>query len=70
MERTKIIVRTNANENSIKFDKDFDAYRVSVKSSPEKGKANSELEKFLTKHFKRKVKIISGFKAKRKIIEF
>ena len=70
MERTKIIVRTNANENSIKFDKDFDAYRVSVKSSPEKGKANSELEKFLTKHFKRKVKINAGFKAKRKIIEF
>ena len=65
----KIIVKTNANKNSIKFDENYNAYRVEVKSKPIKGEANKEIEKFLTKHFKKKVKIISGFKNNRKIID-
>jgi uncharacterized protein (TIGR00251 family) len=66
----KIIVKTNASENSIKFDENLKVYRVSVKAKPENGKANLEIEKFLSKHFKKKVKIKSGFKSKRKTIGF
>lgn len=42
---------------------------VSLKSLPEDGKANEELIKVLRKHFKRNVKIKSGFTSRRKIIE-
>ena len=44
-------------------------YKVFLKKSPEDNKANIELEKFLTKHLKSKVKIIKGFTSKNKIVE-
>ncbi|MAG77832.1 hypothetical protein CL616_00540 [archaeon] len=43
---------------------------VYLKSQPEKGKANLELLKILKKHFKRDIRIKSGFNSKEKIIEF
>ncbi|MBT4334305.1 YggU family protein [archaeon] len=65
-----IIVKTNTPKNEIlSFDEVRQAYKVNIKASPEKGKANLEIEKFLTKHFKKKIKIISGFKSKKKLIE-
>jgi|TARA_Y100000310_G_C20465610_1_gene707501 uncharacterized protein (TIGR00251 family) len=66
----KILVKANAKENSIKFDENLNVYRVSVRAKPENGKANLEIIKFLSKHYKKKVKIKSGFKSKRKTIEF
>ena len=42
---------------------------VRVKEAPEKGKANKSVIKLLEKHFKKGVKIISGEKSRRKIIE-
>ena len=38
-------------------------------AKPEGGKANLEVEKFLTKLLKKKVKVVGGFKSKEKYIE-
>lgn len=43
---------------------------VYLKSPPENNKANIELLKLLKKHFKKEIKIKSGFSSKNKIIEF
>lgn len=67
--RFKIIVKANFNKNDIYFDENFDAYRVFVKSKPKEGEANREVEKFLSKHFKKKARIVAGFKSNRKVIE-
>lgn len=64
-------------EVEVKFHKDFvkvegNRIIVGLTSKPEKGKANSELIKKLAKHFgvpSSQVKIISGLKSKRKIVE-
>ena len=46
-----------------------DPFVVKLKSSADKGKANSELLKVLEKHFGRKVRITSGFSGRKKIVE-
>ena len=45
------------------------SYKIFLKKSPEENKANRELTKFLRKHFKKKVTIISGFTSKNKVVE-
>jgi len=45
------------------------AYRLNIKASPEKGEANKEIVKFLSKLLKKQVRIVSGLKSKEKIIE-
>ena len=42
---------------------------LAVKSPPQDNKANLEIIKFLSKHFKQKIKIIKGLKSKNKIID-
>lgn len=70
MERIKIIVKTNAGKNEIlKFDEEKKAYRVNVKTIPEKGKANLEIIKLFHKKLKKQVKMVSGFKSKEKVLE-
>ena len=44
-------------------------YKVFLKKSPESGKANLELEKLLSKHFGKEVKIIKGASSRKKLIE-
>lgn len=64
-------------EVEVKFHKDFieiDGNRILVglTSKPERGEANRELVRKLAKHFKvstAQVKIVSGLKSKRKIVE-
>jgi len=64
-------------EVTVKFHKDFvkvngNKIIVGLTSKPEKGKANLELVKKLAKHFgvpSSKVKILSGFKFRKKIVE-
>jgi len=64
-------------EVEVKFHGDFvkvegNRIIVGLTSKPEKGKANLELVKKLAKHFRvssSKVKIISGLKSRRKIVE-
>jgi uncharacterized protein len=68
--KAKFIVKPNAKTTKLLgYDPDRKAYRVEIKSKPDKGEANKELEKFLSKHFKKKVKIISGHKSRVKMIE-
>ena len=68
--RFKIIVRPNSIENNIQgFDKDRNAYRISIKAKPEDNKANIEVIRFLSKLLKKKVKIIAGLKSREKLIE-
>jgi len=64
-------------EVEVRFHNDFlkvegNKIIVGLTSKPEKGKANLELIKKLAKHFKvssSQVKIVSGLKSKRKIVE-
>jgi len=63
----KIIVKPGRKHN--KFIEDKGRYVVYLKAKPEKGKANRELIKFLSKHFKKNTKITSGLKSKKKIID-
>ena len=43
--------------------------KIQIKAKPEDNKANIELIKFLSKSLKKKVRIVSGFKSKEKIVE-
>ncbi|MBI1828943.1 MAG: DUF167 domain-containing protein [Thaumarchaeota archaeon] len=62
---------------SVTFHKDFievnnDEVSVGIKSKPEKGEANRELIKKLSKHFnvsQSQVKITSGEKSRKKLIQ-
>jgi len=66
----KIIVKTNCPKNEVReYDSVRDAYRVEIRAKPVDGKANIEIEKFLSKHFGKKLKIISGFKSKIKLLK-
>ena len=64
-------------EVEVIFHRDFlkieaDRIIVGLTSKPEKGKANLELIKKLAKHFKvssSQIKIVSGLKSRRKIVE-
>ena len=65
-----IQVRANPDSKSIKIEKLEDKkYSVSLKSSARKGKANYELVKILSNYFGCRVRIVSGFKSKNKIVE-
>ncbi len=66
-----IKVKTKKNEDKIKKIDNF-RYEISTKEIPIKGRVNKAIIKILAKHFKvslLKIKIISGFKSKEKIIE-
>ena len=66
--KMRVDVKPNSKEQSIE-EKD-DGLLVRVKSPPVGNKANTELVKLLKKHFKgKKVKIKTGFKSNKKIIE-
>ncbi len=43
---------------------------VKVKESAEKNKANIAVIKLLSKHFKSRARIVSGFTSRKKIVEF
>lgn len=61
-----IIVIPNSKKSEIL---EGEILKVKVKSKPENNKANLEVETLLSKHLGKKVKIIRGFKSKRKIVE-
>ena len=66
----KIIVKPNSGKNRIeKYDTERAAYIISVRAKPEDNKANIELIKFLSKELKAKVRILSGFRGREKIVE-
>ena len=68
--KLKILVKPNSPKNQIiSYDDNKKALRVSIKAAPEKGKANQELIKFISKLLKKKVEIVKGFKSKEKILK-
>jgi len=69
-ETFKVVIKPNSSTNEVVgFDKDKEAYLIKIKAKPENNKANIELIRFLSKVTGKKVKIISGFKSKKKLIE-
>ncbi|MBI2667392.1 DUF167 domain-containing protein [Candidatus Woesearchaeota archaeon] len=62
----KVKVKTNSKNNDIIKEDDF--YKVNIKSQPENNKANIELIKLLTRYFKKKARIINGFKSREKLL--
>lgn len=75
--RIKVRVKTNASGQSVDkipsnlySEKGYEGfYFARLKSSPECGKANLELIKLLTHHFRKPVRIKAGFTSRDKIIE-
>jgi uncharacterized protein len=64
-----IIVRPGSSKSEITgYDEERKALRVNIKAPPEDNKANIEIIRFFSKLTGRQVKIISGLKAKKKII--
>lgn len=61
-------VKTNSKEQKI-IKEDENNYTVLLKKQPIDGKANKELLKLLTKHFKSNVLLLRGEKSKNKIIK-
>lgn len=66
----KAIIKPNSRKNKIDRVDSKGVYHISIKAPPEKNKANKELLKFLRKTFRKPVRIISGLKTRRKVLEF
>ena len=64
----KIKLHPNSSQEKIKMLKDNE-YEIWIKEKPLDNKANLELVKILKKHFKKDVKIKSGFTSRNKIVE-
>ncbi len=64
-----VIVKTRAKENHIEFDNYSNSYKVFVKTEPKEGKANREVEKLLSRKFRKRARIIKGFRSKTKLVE-
>jgi len=66
----KAIIKPNSKENKIiEFNRENNIFRINIKAKPEDNKANIELIKFLSKSLKKKVRIVSGFKSREKVVE-
>ncbi|MEM4254397.1 MAG: DUF167 domain-containing protein [Candidatus Woesearchaeota archaeon] len=68
MARLQVKVKPNARKTEI-VSQQGDAMVVNVAAPPEKGKANLELVKFLSKKLKKQVRIVSGFGNSSKMVE-
>ena len=64
----KVKVKTHSGEQAVE-NLSENMFSVKLKESPENGKANLELIKILSKYFKKKVKIKSGFTSRNKVVE-
>jgi uncharacterized protein (TIGR00251 family) len=67
--RLNIKVQPNSSKQTIQTSIDGKIQKVFLKKPAKDNKANIELEKFLSKHYKKKVKIVKGFTSKNKTIE-
>lgn len=68
----KITVRVKPNAKKSGVEKVGEEYIVSVKAPPIEGRANAELIEVLADYFKvpkSKIRIISGIRSKKKIVE-
>ena len=67
--KQNIKVQPNSKKQVIQTDIEGKIQKVFLKKPAKDNKANNELEKLLSKHFKSKVKIIKGHTSKNKTIE-
>jgi uncharacterized protein (TIGR00251 family) len=67
--KISIKVQPNSSKQEIQKDIDGKISKVFLKKPAIDGKANAELEKLLTRHFKATTKVIKGHTSKTKIIE-
>ncbi len=67
--KLSIKIRPNSSRQEIQKDLDGTITKIFLKKPATDGKANRELEKLLTKYFKKPVKIIHGHTSKNKIIQ-
>jgi uncharacterized protein len=66
-DRLHINVKTNARKTEI-LKIEEGVVHLAVAAPPEDGKANAEIERFLSKLLKRKARIKSGFTSKEKLV--
>lgn len=67
--KIQIRVQPNSSKQKIQLNLEGLPEKVYLKKPAVDGKANKELEKFLSKHFKSKAKIIKGHTSKIKTVE-
>jgi uncharacterized protein YggU (UPF0235/DUF167 family) len=63
----EVKVKTNCGMN--RFILKDDKYLVELNAKPKNNEANIELIKFLSKEFRKRIRIIRGFKSKKKLID-
>jgi hypothetical protein len=66
--RVRVVVKPNARKSEI-LSQEGNKLVIAIAAKPEKGKANAELIKFLSKKLKKQVRIVSGFGSSSKILE-
>jgi len=67
--RLHVAVRPNSKKTEIVgFDDEKGLVKINLKAPPEKGKANLELVRFLTRELKKKITVVSGLRSKSKTI--
>lgn len=69
MGKLRIRVKPNSNRNKIVKMADG-TFKIWLKSTPEKGKANKELARYLKKRTGVPIKILAGKTSRNKLIEF
>ncbi len=66
----KLKIKLHPNSSQEKIEKISETeLEVWIKEKPIEGKANSALEKFLKKELNKKVKVVSGFTSRKKVVE-
>jgi uncharacterized protein (TIGR00251 family) len=68
----KIQVKVKPNSRTEEVSQGGDSFIIKVKEPPKEGKANQAVIKLLAKHFgvpQSRVRILSGFRSKNKVIE-
>jgi len=66
--KVNILVKPNSSKNEI-TSMDSNILKVNIKAPAEDNKANVEVIKFFSRLTKKKVRIVSGLKSKKKLIE-
>ena len=67
--RLDIKVQPNSGRQEIQKSIDGKISKVFLKKAAEDGKANAELERFLTRSFGKRVRIVKGFTSRNKVVE-
>lgn len=66
----RVLIKPNSSENKIlSYDSNKKALRISIRAPPEKGKANQELIKFISKLLKKKIEIVKGLTSRKKVLK-